>query len=89
MVFHNYFSGRCAIIASATDHEMNLPHLAWRKKFDKLNKQDEEVFAEASQLALLRLEQCIADLQISAPIMTDSIRPRGLQPLRKHHEPTH
>ena len=84
MVFHNYFSARCAIIAGATGHEMKLPHFASRNKFDKLSKQDEEVFAEASELALLRLEQCIADLRISVPIMRDSISPRGLQPLRKY-----
>jgi hypothetical protein len=63
---------------------MKLPHFASRKKLDKLSKQDEEVFAEASELALLRLEQCIADLRISAPIMRDPIRPDGLQPLRKY-----
>ena len=79
MVFHNYFSGRCAIIASATDHEMKLPHFASRNKFDGLSKQDEKVFAEASELALLRLEQCIADLRLSAPLTRDSIPPRELQ----------
>jgi hypothetical protein len=30
----------------------------------KLSKQDEEVFAQAKELASLRLEQCIADRQI-------------------------
>jgi len=61
---------------------MKLPHFRSRKKFEKSSKQDEEVFAEASELALLRLEQCIADLRISVPTMRDAIRPRGLQPLR-------
>ncbi len=84
----HHFSGRCAIIASVTGHEMKLPHFASRKQFDKLSKQDEEVFAEATELARLRLEQCIADLRISVPvIMRDAIRPRGLQPLRKYTNP--
>jgi len=88
MVFHTYFSGRCAIIASVTGHEMKLPHFASRKQFDKLSKQDEEVFADATELARLRLEQCIADLRISVPIiMRDAIRPRALQPLRKYTNP--
>jgi hypothetical protein len=46
---------------------MKLPHFPSRKKFEKSSKQDEEVFAKASELALLRLEQCIADLRISVP----------------------
>jgi hypothetical protein len=58
---------------------MKLPHFASRKKFDGLSKQDETVFAEASQLALLRLEQCLADLRISVPILRNSIPPRELQ----------
>lgn len=66
---------------------MKLPHFASRKKFDKLSKQDEEVFAEATQLALLRLEQCIADLRISIPIMRDANRPNGLESLSKHTNP--
>ena len=80
----NYFSGKYAIIASATGPEMRLPHFASRNKFDGLSKQDEKVFAEASELALLRLEQCIADLRISVPILKDSIPPRGHQLLRKY-----
>jgi hypothetical protein len=63
---------------------MKLPHFPSRKKVENLSKQDEEVFAEASELAVLRLEQCIADLQISVPSMRDAIRPHGLQPLRNY-----
>lgn len=67
---------------------MRLPHFRSHKKFEKLDKQDEEVFAEASELALLRLEQCFADQRIPGPTMRDAIRPpRGLQPLRKFTNP--
>ena len=84
LVFHNYFSDRCAIITGATGHEMKLPHFSPRKNFEKLSKQDEGVFAEASELALLRLEQCIADLRLSLPTMRDAIQPRRLPPVRKY-----
>jgi hypothetical protein len=40
------------------------PHFPWRKKTAKLTRRDERVFAEASELARLRLEQCISDLHI-------------------------
>lgn len=40
------------------------PHFPSRKKTPKLTRRDERVFAEASELARLRLEQCIADLHI-------------------------
>jgi hypothetical protein len=57
---------------------MRLPHFRAHKKIEK--KQDEDVFAEASELALLRLEQCIAEQRIPDPPMRDAIRPaRGLQ----------
>jgi hypothetical protein len=56
---------------------MRFPHFRSRKKFEK--EQDEEIFAEASELALLRLEQCIAEQRITDPTMRDAIRPaRGL-----------
>ena len=56
-------------------HGMKLPHLPARKNsLGKLSKQDEEVFAEAKELASLRLEQCIADLQISVPTVKDPSR---------------
>jgi hypothetical protein len=57
---------------------MRLPHFRAHKKIKK--KQDEDVFTEASELALLRLEQCIAEQRIPGPTMRDAIRPaRGLQ----------
>jgi hypothetical protein len=71
----------------ATGHKMKLPHFSSRKEFEKLSTQDEQVFAEASELAVLRLEQCIADLRISAARMRDTIRPAGLQPSRKYTNP--
>jgi hypothetical protein len=37
----------------------------------KLSRKDAKVFAEACQLALFRLEQCIADSYISVPRMDD------------------
>jgi hypothetical protein len=60
--------------------DMKLPHLPARKNsLGKLSKQDEEVFAQAKELASLRLEQCIADLAISAPTVKDTNR----HPLKK------
>jgi len=49
----------------------------------KLSKQDEEVFAQAKELATLRLEQCLADRHISVPSITD--RPSTMQLLSKHN----
>jgi hypothetical protein len=67
---------------------MRLPHFRSRKKFEKLDKQNEEVFAEASELALLRLERCFADQRIPGPTMKVAVRPpHGLQPLRKFTDP--
>jgi hypothetical protein len=37
----------------------------------RLSRKDAKVFAEACQLALLRLEQCIADSYIAVPRMDD------------------
>jgi hypothetical protein len=54
---------------------MKLPYFPSRKNSQKLNQQDDEVFAEASELAVLRLEQCIADLRISAPEIKLVTRP--------------
>jgi hypothetical protein len=65
---------------------MRLPHFRSRKKSEKLVKQNEAVFAEASELALLRLEQCFADQRIPGPTMKDVVSPRG-QPLRKFTNP--
>ncbi len=53
------------------------------RKAEKLSRQDERVFAEASELALLRLEQCIADLAILVPTVNNTLPPGGLRPLRK------
>jgi len=39
----------------------------------KLSRKDAKVFAEACQLALLRLEQCIADSYITVPRMDDRL----------------
>ena len=62
---------------------MKLPHFLSRKKFEQLRKQDEQVFAEASEFALLRLEQCIADLRLLVPPAdrrnADSSRPSALR----------
>jgi hypothetical protein len=69
----------CAIIPSGKQ-DMKLPHFSLRKKVEKLNRRDEEVFAEAKELALLRLEQSIADRRILAPTMNDN---HGLQSPRK------
>jgi len=60
---------------------MNLRLAAHKTFAGKLNKQDEEVFAQAKELASLRLEQCLADRQISLPSITD--RPSTMQLLRK------
>jgi hypothetical protein len=46
-----------------------------------LSRQDEEVFNQAKELASLRLEQCLADRQISLPSVTD--RPSTMQLLSK------
>ena len=54
---------------------MKLPHFPSRKEFKQLSKQEEQVFAEARELALLRLEQCIADLRLSVSTMRDAMRP--------------
>lgn len=57
------------------------PQFSSRRKAEQLSKQDEVIFAEASELAQLRLEQCIADLQIWVPATSDPLRPR--RPLKK------
>ena len=48
-------------------HAMKLPHFSLRKIVGTLNRQDEELFAQAKQLALLRLEQSIADRRRTPP----------------------
>jgi hypothetical protein len=53
------------------------PHFPSRKKTAKLTRQDERVFAEASELARLRLEQCIADLHICLPTTNETLHPQS------------
>jgi hypothetical protein len=61
--------------------KFSLPHFPLRKKTTKFTKQDERLFAEASELAKLRLEQCIADLHMWLPTTNDTLIGRG--PLKK------
>ena len=55
--------------------KFSFPHFPSRQKTAKLTKLEERVLAEAGELARLRLEQCIADLQIWPP--TTNHVPRG------------
>lgn len=52
----------------------------------KLGRKDAKVFAEACELALLRLEQCIADAYISVPRMDDRVVDGWLATSKKSHE---
>jgi hypothetical protein len=52
----------------------------------KLSRKDAKVFAEACQLALLRLEQCIADSYISVPRMDDRRVDGWVPTSKKAHE---
>jgi len=61
---------------------MKFPYFSSRKNIEKLSKEDERVFAEASELAHLRLEQSIADLRI-CPAMTDVPDAAGIRPINK------
>ena len=57
---------------------MRLPRFPSRKNSqEQLSKQDEQVFAEASELARLRLEQCVADLRIWLPAMRENPKRRN------------
>jgi hypothetical protein len=76
MVFRNLFTRVCGIIPSKT-LDMRLPNFLSIKKVEKLSRRDEKVFSEASALALLRLEQCIADLRIPTPATSKAIRTGG------------
>lgn len=51
--------------------KLAFPHLHFSKRQQR-RKQDEETFAQASALALLRLQQCKADLQEPHPSLKDS-----------------
>lgn len=63
---------------------MKFPQFAFRRKVQTLSRQDEKVFAEARELAQLRLEQCIADLEIWAPVINERLAPRVPRPVRKY-----
>jgi hypothetical protein len=66
---------------------MKLPRFLSIKKIEKLSKQDEKVFTEASELALLRLKQCVADVRMPALTMRNAVRPLGTAYAKKTHEP--
>lgn len=66
---------------------MKLPYFSSRKKIESLSREDERVFAEASELAQLRLEQSIADLRVWVPAMNDIRGGRGSRPLKKFTNP--
>jgi len=71
---------------SRRNDAMQLPHFLSAKRIHKLSKQDDEVFTEARELALLRFEQCIADLRNPVPAMRSATRPRGDSATEKTHE---
>lgn len=75
----------CGIIPGET-HAMQLPHFLSIKRIEKLSERDEKVFTEASELALLRLKQCIPDLPNPVPAMRSAIRPRGGSATETTHE---
>ena len=87
LIFPNFFRQMCGIISAQQVARMKLPQFPSRKNSQKPNKQDDEVFAEASELAVLRLEQCMADLRISVPELAGPMQPRGLHPLRRFTDP--
>jgi hypothetical protein len=64
---------------------MHLTHFLTR--IPKLSKQDEKVFTEARELALLRLEQCIADVRIATPTIELGIKPLGPPDDSHPHQP--
>ena len=86
-VFGQYFSTilslRCVTSFWTDQDNMKFPHFPSRKKIERLNRQDEKIFAEASELAQLRLEQSIADLRMAVPTMNDTLGPHGTRPLKK------
>lgn len=78
-LFTSNTSGICVSI-----RDMRFPQLLTRKKnSEQLNRKDAQVFARAKELASLRLEQCITDLQIFIPAVKDKTR----SPLRKINLP--
>jgi hypothetical protein len=75
----------CGIIPGET-HIMRLPHFLSVKRIQKLSEQDEKVFTDARELALLRLEQCIADLRNPVPPIRNASRSHGHLTTEKTHE---
>ena len=75
----------CGIIPGET-HAMQLPHFLSLKRVQKLSEQDEKLFTEARELALLRLEQCIADLRNPVPAIRNASRSPGRSATEKTHE---
>ena len=71
-VYPSRFLIACDTMSGHKGHRMKLPFLNFSStRPGKLSRKDAKVFAEACQLALLRLEQCIADSYISVPRMDD------------------
>jgi|SRR6267154_1469116 len=75
----------CGIIPAETE-AMQLPHFLSVKRIQQISKRDEEVFTEARELALLRLEQCVAGLRNPIPAMRSTIRSRGGAATEKPYE---
>jgi hypothetical protein len=50
---------------------MKFPNFGSRKKIRTVRGREERSFAEASELAKVRLEQCIADLHVHAATTQD------------------
>jgi hypothetical protein len=68
--------------------KMKLPFLRFSSyRPGKLSRKDAKVFAEACQLALLRLEQCIADSYICVPRADERWIDAWMSTPRKTHEP--
>ena len=69
-----YFLHCYAILRTQKGHDNEIPFfpLPIAQKDRETDKADERVFAEASELARLRLEQCIADLHIWLPPTNDT-----------------
>ena len=66
---------------------MKLPFLKFSSSQPgKLSRRDQKIFAEACELALLRLEQCIADSYISVPRMDDRLVDGWMPTSKKAHE---
>jgi hypothetical protein len=66
LVFHDRLAAHlwhdCGV--RQNDCEMKLPNLHSHKQSDEPNWKDEVVFDEARGLAVLRLEQCVADMRM-------------------------